>query len=130
MASGKTDALELHVLNHFLKGTAAVPQPTALKVALYTVAPTESAAGTEITGTGYTVGGETIAFAAAGAGTISNSGTITWTAGAADWTGPIVGHAILADGVAWYYEDSIAGPTLGNGDTYEFAIGDFDINEL
>lgn len=52
----------------------------AAKVRLTTTAPTATAAGTELTGTGYTAGGQTITFAAAASGTTSNTGAaIQWT---------------------------------------------------
>lgn len=55
MAGSKTDALEARLLDHLFKGGAS-PALTALStvyVALYTAVPSDSAAGTEVTGSGY-----------------------------------------------------------------------------
>lgn len=55
MAGSKTDAFEARVLDHMFKG-GATPALTALStvyVALYTAVPTDSTAGTEVTGSSY-----------------------------------------------------------------------------
>jgi hypothetical protein len=55
MAGSKTDALEQRILDHLFKG-GATPALTALStvyVALYTVVPTDSTAGTEVSGSSY-----------------------------------------------------------------------------
>jgi hypothetical protein len=55
MAGSKTDALEARVLDHLFKG-AATPALGALStvyVALYTVVPSDSTAGTEVSGSSY-----------------------------------------------------------------------------
>lgn len=55
MAGSKTDALEARILDHLFKG-GATPALTALStvyVALYTVVPSDSAAGTEVSGSSY-----------------------------------------------------------------------------
>lgn len=55
--------------------------PTANKIRLGTTAPTAGTAMTELTGSGYTAGGSTIAWAAVSGTppTSTNSGAITWT---------------------------------------------------
>lgn len=64
-------------------GTSAPTMFTgAAKVRLTTTAPTASAAGTELTGTGYTAGGATIVFNAASAGSATGpTSVIQWTNG-------------------------------------------------
>jgi hypothetical protein len=55
MAGSKTDALEARILDHLFKG-AATPALGALStvyVALFTAVPTDSTAGTEVTGSSY-----------------------------------------------------------------------------
>jgi hypothetical protein len=55
--------------------------PTANKIRLGTTAPTATAAMTELSGTGYTTGGSTIAWGTVSGSpaTSTNSGAITWT---------------------------------------------------
>lgn len=55
MAGSKTDALEQRLLDHLFKGGGS-PALTALStvyVALFTAVPSDSAAGTEVTGSSY-----------------------------------------------------------------------------
>jgi hypothetical protein len=55
MAGSKVDAFEARVLDHLFKG-GATPALTALStvyVALFTAAPSDSAAGTEVSGSSY-----------------------------------------------------------------------------
>lgn len=55
MAGSKTDALEARLLDHLFKG-AATPALSALStvyVALFTAVPSDSAAGTEVSGSAY-----------------------------------------------------------------------------
>jgi hypothetical protein len=54
----------------------------AAKIRLTTTAPTASAAGTELTGTGYTTGGSTIVFGAASANAATGPASqLQWTNG-------------------------------------------------
>lgn len=84
------DYAENALLNHVL-GTAAMTSPTVY-VALYTVAPTDSTSGTEVSAGGYAR--QTIAFASASAGSAANSGTVTFGPASADW-GTVVAVALL-----------------------------------
>lgn len=75
---------------------AGAPSPP-MHIRLTTTAPTATAAGSELTGTGYTAGGTAIAFNAASSGSATgpNSGTgvISWTNGSGG-TWSIVGAEI------------------------------------
>lgn len=55
MAGSKTDALEARVLDHLFKGAAspALGALSTVYVALYTVVPSDSTAGTEVSGSAY-----------------------------------------------------------------------------
>lgn len=94
MATGKSQTWDNGVLD-WLLGGATPTRPTTRKVALHATAPTNTTAGTELSGTGYTAGGLTCAFGAAAAGSASgpSSGTLQWTNGTGgNWT--IVGSAV------------------------------------
>ena len=59
MAGSKTDALEQRFLDFIFKNNAhatplATPGSGGVWVALFTAAPSDSAAGTEVSGSGYT----------------------------------------------------------------------------
>ena len=70
--------------NSILNETLGTSSPTLFtstaKVKLTTTAPTATAAGTELSGTGYTTGGSAITFSAASAGaTTGPTSNLTWT---------------------------------------------------
>lgn len=128
MASGKTDTLENEIINHYLRGVATNGPYTAW-LALYSVAPTDSTAGTELTGNGY--GRIAVALDAPSAGVATNGGTITFTASGGAWSA-IVGHSLMSvetAGATLYFEDSVSGPTLADGDSYQFDAADVTVTE-
>jgi hypothetical protein len=109
--------------------TGSVTRPTAWYVALYTVAPSDSGGGTEVSGGGYAR--QTVAFAAAtsGAGTTSNTGDVSWTAsGAAFGTVVAIGifDAVSGGNLLWH-GNMTASKTIADGDTLEFSAGNIDL---
>ena len=126
--SSKTDYLENEILDHVL-GVGALTSPTNVYLALFSVAPSEAGGGTELTGNGYARQVITFGTPASG-GTISNTAAVTFTASGGAWSA-VAGIAImdaLTVGNMLYYE-AVSGPTLADGDSYEFAIGDIDVTE-
>ena len=127
MASGKTDTYENAIINFFLRGQADAA--TSGYLALFSTAPTETGGGTELTGNGYAR--IALGLGAPTAGVATNAGTITFTASGGAWS-QIVGHAIFdasSAGNMLMYEDSVSGPTLADGDSYEFDPGDITVTE-
>lgn len=125
MASGMTNTFESWVIDHFLRNT--VETQVAPYLALYSVAPGETGGGTELTGNGYAR--EAITFGVDTAGVTNNTNTITFTATGGAWSA-IAGHAIcdaVSAGNIMMYEDSVAGPTLADGDSYEFGASDITV---
>lgn len=127
MASGKTDTYENAIINHFLRTTSQTA--TSAYLALYSVAPGESTSGTELTvANGYAR--EAALLGAPSAGVSTNGTAVTFSATGA-WSA-IVGHALCDASTAGnilMYEDSVSGPTLADGDSYEFGIGDITVTE-
>lgn len=117
-----TDAMENSVLSHYFRnGTGAtITAPATVYMSLYTVAPTDSTAGTEVTGGGYTR--QTVTFNAASGGTITNNGAVSWTASGANY-GDVVAvgfmDASTAGNLMAY--DGITTATVNDGDTISFA---------
>lgn len=97
----------------------------AAKIRLTTSLPSASAAGTELSGTGYTAGGSTIVFAAASANAAANSGSaITWTNGSGgSWS--IVGLEIWDSAgtpLRWWYGPWTGQPiSVPNGAIFSIA---------
>jgi hypothetical protein len=139
-AGALTDYAENKVLDALIRAQA-IGTPATWYVALYTTCPTDSTAGTEVTGGSYariavTAGltqwagtqsaGSTTASSGTG-GTTSNNATITFTPGpSANWG--VVNCWGLTDastaGNIWIYSSLTTPKTINNGDAApSFAVG-------
>jgi len=118
VADNLTNTAENKMLDA-LVGTAAYSAATPIKLALVTAGGSDSAAGTEVSGGSYAR--QTIAFSAASSGSISNSGTITFT----DMPTCTVTGIELWDSagtpVRLAYGDLSASKALVSGDTLQFS---------
>ena len=127
MAGSFSDYLENKVLDHVFL-TATYTQPSAIYVALYTVAPTDAGGGTEVSSGGYArVQHDNWDTAASGA--IENTGAITFPTATADW-GTLVAFGIfdaLTGGNLLAWGDLTTSKVIATGDTAEFADGDLDV---
>ncbi len=130
-AAAMTDFAENKVLDAMLRAQA-IGTPVTWYVALYTACPTDSTAGTEVTGGAYarvavTAGltqwagsqaaASTIASSGTG-GTTSNNATITFPSPTANW-GVVTCWAItdaLTAGNIWIYSALTTNKTINNGD--------------
>lgn len=123
MAGSLSNYAENKVLDHIL-GTTTFTKPTTY-VALYTTAPTESTAGTEVTGGSYArLAGE---WDASSGGASSNSGNLDFT-GMPACTVVAVGILdSLSGGNLLIYGTLTSNKTLDAGDTLRIATGDLDI---
>jgi hypothetical protein len=124
MAGSLTNYAENKVLDHVL-GTTAYTKPTT-HVALYTVAPTDSSAGTEVAGGSYArLPGS---FTASSGGASSNDGNLDFTSMPAC---TVVAIGILDDasgGNLLVYGTLTTNKTLDAGDTLRIATGDLDVS--
>jgi len=126
--SSATDYLENKLLDHAL-GTTAYTAPTVY-VALYTVAPTDGTAGTEVTNAnGYTR--KAVSFSAASGGATSNSGTVTFDTATGSW-GTVVAMALVdssthgaGNQLMWAALDT--SKAITTNDVFTIATGDLDI---
>jgi hypothetical protein len=127
----KADYFELEVLKWATGqvndlGTACTPY-----VALYTVAPTDSTSGTEVTGGSYARVDSSGDWAAPSAGSVSSNAEIAFTQASADW-GTVVAFSIMdavSGGNMLYWGDLTASKTVSNGDTFKFPSGDITLTE-
>jgi hypothetical protein len=131
--AAKNQTLATALLDHVLRNTAYVA-PATVYAALYTVAPTPTTQGTEVTTAGGTLYNRIAAtFGAAAAGSISNSGAVTFPVAGAGW-GLVVAASICASGVpgtndALYFGNLAANKNVGVGDQLSFAIGALVVTE-
>ena len=124
MPGNLSDYLENKVLDHIL-GTTSYTMPTAY-LALYTVAPTDSSAGTEVSGGSYAR--KTIAFNAASSGAAVNSANIDFTGMP---TATVVAVAVcdaLTSGNILVYGTLTSSRAVTAGDTLRIASGDLSIS--
>jgi hypothetical protein len=120
-----SDTYETTTLN-WLFTSGAVTRPTTWFIALYTVAPTDSTAGTEVTGGSYARQAVTMTVTG---DTASNSATVEWPAASASW-GTVVAAAIMdapTGGNIITYGTLTASKAIGSGDVFRFPAGDFDV---
>ncbi len=123
--SSFTDYLEDRLLNHIFRNTASTA-PATVYLALFTVTPSDTGGGTEVTGGGYAR--QAITFGASSGGAIANTGAVAFTASGANY-GTVVAVAIMdaltvGNMLAW---DGITSAVVNDGDTINFPIGDIDV---
>lgn len=104
--------------------TTAVTRPTSWTVALYTVAPSDTGGGTEVSGGSYARTAVTFTVTD---DTASNSGVVEFPAATASW-GTVVALAVFDNSsnmVAW--ANLTTSRTIGSGDVFRIPAGDLDI---
>lgn len=126
--SGFSDYLEDKVLDHVFGGNA-YSAPSTLYVALYTVAPSDTGGGTEVSGGAYAR--QTGAFTVSGTNptTATNSAAIEYPIATANY-GTVVAVGILdasSSGNLLAYSTLDASKVVSSGDVFRFNAGDLDI---
>jgi len=129
MANNLSDYAEAKILDHSV-GKTSWTMPT-IYVALYTTAPTDSTAGTEVSGGAYARVATTGAtWSAASAGANANAADIVFPEATASW-GVVTAVALLdastAGNIVWY-GTLTASKTVDSGDTVRFVAGDLTLS--
>lgn len=135
-----TDAAEnAYGIDFLVRGQTYTPPSTGY-IALFPTCPTDSTAGTEVTGGSYarvavaatmanwagTQGAGTTVASSGTSGTTSNNNAITFPTATADWPGPIncFGYmTALSGGTLIFYAPLTAARTITNGSTASFPAG-------
>lgn len=125
MAGNLSNYLENKVLDHIM-GTTTYTKPSAVYVALYTAAPSDTGGGTEVTGGSYAR--QTAAFAAASSGATSNSANIDFVSMPACTVVAIGIFDALTTGNLLVWGTLSTNKSLDAGDTLRIATGDLDIS--
>jgi hypothetical protein len=126
--AGFSDYLEDKVLDHVFGGNAYTA-PTTLYVALYTVAPTDTGGGTEVSGGAYAR--QTAAFTVSGTSptTASNSAAVEYPTATANY-GTVVAVGVFdasSGGNLLAYANLDTSKVVSTGDVFRFNTGDLDI---
>jgi hypothetical protein len=120
MAGSASNYLENKLIDHSL-GTTTFTKPTTVYAALYTVAPSDSSAGTEVTGGSYAR--QAITFSAASSGSTSNNTNVDFNTMPAV---TVVSVAVLDDPTAGnmlYHGTLTTNRTVLDGDSIRIASG-------
>jgi len=125
MPNNLTNAAENLILDHFL-GVANYAFDSTVFVALYTVAPTDSTNGTEVTGGSYAR--QAITFDAAVNGATQNTSNVDFTNMPAVTTVAIAVHTASTGGTMLMYGTLTTAKQTDAGDTLRIATGDLDIS--
>jgi len=127
MASSISDYYENKILDHMLRAQAFTP-PSTVYVALYTVSPSDTGGGTEVSGGSYAR--QAVTFNAASGGSITNSADITFPQATADW-GTIVAvglfDASTAGNLLWY-GNLTTSQTVNNGNIFKIPAGNLTVS--
>ena len=126
--AGFSDYLEDKVLDHVFGGNAYTA-PATLYVALYTVAPTDTGGGTEVTGGSYARQSGTFTVSGTNPTTASNSAAIEYPTATANY-GTVVAVGILdasSSGNLLAYANLDTSKSVTTGDVFRFDTGDLDI---
>jgi len=124
MAGNLSDYAENKLVDHIL-GTTSYTKPTTY-LALYSVAPTDSTSGTEVTGGSYAR--KPAVFGSAASGQASNSTDVDFTNMPAITVVAIAVVDALTSGNILVYGTLQANKALDAGDTLRVAVGDLTVS--
>ena len=126
--AGFSDYLEDKVLDHVFGGNAYTA-PSTLYVALYTVAPTDTGGGTEVSGGAYARQTATFSVSGTDPTTASNTAAIEYPTATADY-GTVVAVGVFdasSSGNLLAYANLSTSKVVSSGDIFRFNTGDLDI---
>jgi hypothetical protein len=126
--AGFSDYLEDKVLDHVFGGNA-YSAPSTLYVALYTVAPTDTGGGTEVSGGGYVRQSSAFTVSGTNPTTASNSAAVEYPTATADY-GTVVAVGIFdasSSGNLLAYANLTTSKVVSTGDVFRFNTGDLDV---
>jgi|TARA_B100001939_G_C16891407_1_gene595584 hypothetical protein len=126
--AGFSDYLEDKVLDHVFGGSAYTA-PSTLYVALYTVAPSDTGGGTEVSGGAYARQTATFSVSGTNPTTASNTAAIEYPTATADY-GTVVAVGVFdasSSGNLLAYANLSTSKVVSSGDIFRFNTGDLDI---
>lgn len=126
--SGWASFIVHEMLDHTFK-VGSYTAPTDLYFALYTVAPTDTTAGTECTGNNYSRSQYTGTWSASSGGASDNDADITFATPSGTWGTVVAAAALDANtGTNILFFGSVTNQAPGSGDTVKIPAGDFDVS--
>lgn len=133
MAGSKSDAYEIDVLKAVTGQATTILATTPITpyIALFTVAPTDSTAGTEVSGGSYARTSSAGKWATPAAGSVATNATVTFPTASGSW-GTVVAFGVMdasSAGNLLMWGDLTASKAVGSGDIAEFASGQLTLTE-
>lgn len=129
MAGSYTDYLEDKILKHVFTNTTYTP-PATIYVGLFTVAPSDTGGGTEVSGTAYAR--QSAAFSVSGTGTTAtNTANIDYPTAGSAW-GTIVAVALFdasTSGNMLAWSDLTSSRTIASGDVFRIPASGLTITQ-
>lgn len=128
MAGSLSTDLHNKLLDHVFK-TTPFTVPTNIYTALFSIAPTITGGGTELTGNGYARVVHN-SWDAGAAGHVENNGVITFANATGDWVEAVALAVFdaITGGNFLGWADLVASQTVLSGSNAEFADGTLDVN--
>lgn len=134
-----TNTAENLLIDWFYRGEAAPTLPTDWYVGLFSVAPTDTGGGTEVSGNNYarvgitrsltamsgTQGSGSTTASTGTSGQSSNNAVVTFAAASGNW-GTVVAAGLFSaqnGGTLWKYSTLASSRTVQTGDIFQFPIG-------
>lgn len=125
MPGSATDYLEARIIDHTL-GTTTYTKPTGVYIALFTVTPSESGAGTEVTGGSYARQVATFT-SAVSTGSATNTALLTFSnMPSCTVVAAAIMDAVTGGNILYYYTLPNA-KTYNAGDTATIALGTISV---
>lgn len=121
-----TNYLENKLLDHVLNNTSFT-SPTTVYVGLFTTAPTDSSAGTEVSGGSYAR--QVLSVSTASEGVVTSDADVTFPQATASW-GTIVAlgiHDADTSGNLLMYTDLTTSKTIDEGDVLKVSTGSLTV---
>ncbi len=125
---GKSDYLEVNLLNHVLRATP-YSAPATVYLAAYTAAPSDAGGGTEVSGGSYTR--QTVVFGPPSGNQVANAAEVVFPIAADDW-GTLVHFGIFdapVGGNLLYATPFAAARTIESGDQLRIPVGQLVVSE-
>jgi len=121
-----TNYLENKLLDHVLRNVTYT-SPTTVYVGLFTTAPDDTGAGTEITGNSYARVSVSVTTASAGA--VTSSANVTFPQATGSWG--TISHMAIFDaatsGNMLMYTELTTSKVIGNGDIFQISSGNLSV---
>lgn len=126
--AGKKQSLEVSVLNAVLRGVTYT-SPSTVYAALYTVAPTDSTGGTEVSDPSYARQAVTFSAPSGSPSSTSNTNQLDFPIATTTYTVVAVAICDASSGGNQLYLNTVTNKTINSGDRYQIPTGQFTITE-